>query len=64
MATAGRTSGLLIQALRHLSKEHLTPERIRHLKRTLPTDRRRAPVKDLKLAPAWLHPILRNLAEE
>jgi len=29
-----------------------------------PADRRRAPVKDLKLAPAWMHPILRNLAEE
>jgi hypothetical protein len=64
MATAGRLSGLLIQALRQLGKEHVTPERIGHLKRTLPADRRRASVKDLKLAPAWMHPILRNLAEE
>jgi hypothetical protein len=47
-----------------LGKEHVTPERISHLKRTLPADRRRAPVKDLELAPAWMHPILRNLAEE
>jgi hypothetical protein len=63
MATAGRLSGLLIQALRHLGKEHVTPERIAHLKRTLPLDKRRALLKDLKLAPAWIHPILRDLAE-
>lgn len=62
-ASAGRLSGLVIQALRHLGKEHLTPEHIAHLKRTLPANQRRAIVKDLKLAPTWMHPILRALAE-
>ena len=64
MATAGRLSGLLIQALREVGKEHLTPERRDHLKRTLPADKRRELIKDLKLAPAWMHPIFRDLAEE
>ena len=64
MATAGRLSGLLIQALRELGKTHLTPERRDHLKRMLPADKRRELIKDLKLAPAWMHPIFRELAAE
>jgi hypothetical protein len=64
MAAAGRLSGLLIQALRELGKEHVTPERRAHLKRTLPAEQRRELIKDLKLAPAWMHPIFRELAEE
>ena len=64
MAAAGRLSGLLIQALRGLGKEHVTPERREHLKRTLPADKRRELLKDLRLAPAWMHPIFRELAEE
>jgi hypothetical protein len=64
MAAAGRLSGLLMQALRELGKEHITPERRAHLKRTLPADKRRELLKDLRLAPAWMHPIFRELAEE
>jgi hypothetical protein len=64
MAAAGRLSGLLIQALRELGKEHITPERRAHLKRTLPADKRRELLKDIRLAPAWMHPIFRELAEE
>jgi len=64
MAAAGRLSGLLIQALRELGKEHVTPQRREHLKRTLPADKRRELIRDLRLAPAWMHPIFRELAEE
>ncbi len=64
MAAAGRLSGLLIQALRELGKEHVTPERREHLKRTLPAEKRRELIKDIKLAPAWMHPIFRELAED
>ncbi|MHC4877799.1 MAG: DUF6088 family protein [Planctomycetota bacterium] len=64
MATAGRLSGLLIQALRELGKDHITPERIAHLKRTLPADKRQELLKDIRLAPAWMHPIFRDLAED
>ena len=64
METAERLSGLLIQALRELGKEHVTPERREHLKRTLPADKRRELIKDLRLAPAWMHPIFRELAGE
>ncbi len=64
MAAAGRLSGLLIQALRELGKEHVTPERLAHLKRTLPAQKRQELITDIRLAPAWMHPIFRALAEE
>lgn len=64
MEAAGRLSGMLIQALRELGEEHVTRERRDHLKRTLPSDKRRELLKDLRLAPAWMHPIFRELAEE
>jgi hypothetical protein len=64
MEAAGRLSGLLMQALRELGEEHVTPKRREHLKRTLPADKRRELVKDLRLAPAWMHAIFRELAEE
>src|SRR5579884_745594 len=64
MEAAGRLSGLLMQALRELGEEHITPERREHLKRTLPADKRRELLKDVRLAPAWMHPIFRELAQE
>jgi hypothetical protein len=64
MAAAGRLSGLLIQALRELGQEHMTPERREHLRRTLPARQRRELLKDLRLAPTWMHPIFRDLARE
>lgn len=63
MAAAGRLSGLVIHALRELGASHVTPERVAHLKRTLPADKRRELLNDLTVAPAWMHPILRDLAE-
>lgn len=64
MAAAGRLSGLLIQAFRELGQEHITPERISQLKKKLPLEKRKAIVKDIKLAPAWMRPIFHELAEE
>src|SRR5262245_51567123 len=53
MEAAGRLSGLLIQALRELGQERVTQQRRDHLKRTIPADKRRELLKDLRLAPAW-----------
>lgn len=63
MAAAGRLSGLLMQAFRHLGHEHITPQRMAHLKRTLPPNERQQLIKDLPLAPIWMHPFFRELAE-
>lgn len=62
MEAAGRLCGLLIQALRELGRENVTPKQIDHLKRTLPADKRWELLRDLRLAPAWMHPIFRELA--
>lgn len=64
MAAAGRLSGLLIQALRAIGKENATPERLARLKRSLPAAKRRELIKDIPLAPAWMHPIFRQLSGE
>ncbi|HJP92390.1 MAG TPA: DUF6088 family protein [Pyrinomonadaceae bacterium] len=63
MAAAGRLSGLLMQAFRHLGREHITPQRMAHLKRALPAKERKQLLKDLALVPTWMHPLFRNLAE-
>lgn len=42
----------------------MTPERRAHLKRTIPAKKRQELIKDIRLAPAWMHPIFRELAEE
>jgi hypothetical protein len=62
MAAAGRTSGLVIQALRSLGPDHLTPQRLNKLRRTIPADQRHALLDDLTLAPGWMQPTLRALA--
>ncbi|MEX2271813.1 MAG: DUF6088 family protein [Vicinamibacterales bacterium] len=63
VAAAGRLSGLVIQAFRHLGPKHITRERIDHLKRTLPVAERHSLIKDIKLSPVWMHEFLRELAE-
>lgn len=64
MAAAGRTSGLVLAALRYLGKEHITAERIAHLRKTLSAEDRKRLLTDLPSAPAWLHSHIRAIATE
>ena len=64
MAAAGRTSGLVIQALRSLVPEHVTLQRLEKLRRSVPADERRTLLDDLSLAPGWMQPTLRALAAD
>jgi len=63
MATAGRTSGLVIQALRYLGKNHVDDAVVDTLARRLSPDDRRELIKDIRHAPAWIGAIFRRLAE-
>ncbi len=63
MAAAGRLSGLLMQAFRSLGRQHITRQRLARLKLTLPEKERKQLIKDLPLAPTWMHPFFRELAE-
>ena len=63
MATAGRTSGLVIQALRYLGQRHVNDAVIDQLSRRLDVDDRRQLLRDIRYAPAWIGAIFRRLAE-
>ncbi|MGH7740332.1 MAG: DUF6088 family protein [bacterium] len=62
MSAAGRTSGLVIQALRYLGKNHATNDRITTLRKVLSTSDRKKLLEDMALAPAWMRPILQEVA--
>jgi len=64
MMAAGRTSGIVMQALRHLGKEHITQDRIDLLRRKLSAEDKVHIMKDLPLAPTWMHPIFRKIAAD
>lgn len=57
-------SGLVIAALKYLGKTHVTKERIAHVKDLLSLSDRQKLLKDIPLAPAWMHPYLRYIASE
>lgn len=58
------TSSLVFAALRSIGKEHVSMERVAHLRETLALKDRKRLLKDLPLAPAWMHPFLRHIAGE
>ena len=62
LAAAGRIAGLVCAALREIGKANITPERVATLRRLLSEADRRRLIKDLALAPAWMHPYLRRIA--
>jgi hypothetical protein len=64
MAAARRISGLMIQALRSLGPEHVTPQRLEKLMRSVPAAERHTLLDDLSLAPGWMQPALRALAAD
>ena len=63
MAAAGRMSGLVIQGLKYLGRSHVTMERIAPLRKLLAESDRKRLKRDLPLAPAWMRPFLKAVAE-
>ena len=61
MATAGKVSGLVIQALRHMGKDHADDDIIRMLKTKLTLSDKRRLMNDIRYAPAWIGNIFREL---
>jgi len=64
MESAGRTGGLVIQALRHIGKDRVTPEMVEHLRTVISADDRRRLKKDALFAPAWIAAIMNKIAKE
>ena len=61
MATAGKSSGLVIQALRHLGRNSIDQQVIKQLERRLDSDTLNQLVKDIRYAPAWIADIILKL---
>lgn len=62
MATAGRKSGTIIQALRHIGQRNVNDKTLAILKRQLTMQDRTQLLKDLRHAPGWVADIMRKLA--
>ena len=64
MATAGKISGLVIQALRHLGSRHVDAAIIEAVKKRLSASDRKRLLADIRHAPAWIADIIRKVAAE
>lgn len=64
LALAGRMNGTVIQALRYLGKDHITPSRLATLRRVLSKADRSNLRRDAKFAPAWMRPHLYAVAAD
>ena len=62
MATAGKVSGLVIQALRHLGPRHGNDSIAQTLRNRLSHEDKMQLLKDVRYAPAWIADIIRQVA--
>ena len=63
MATAGKISGMVIQALRYLGRNHIDDKVIEILKTRLTRDDKKQLMRDFRYAPAWIGSIFKQLQE-
>lgn len=63
MATAGRISGTIIQALRFIGKDRITPAHKQSLMRKLTDADKRQLLKDRLYAPAWMRPLFEEIGK-
>jgi uncharacterized protein DUF6088 len=62
MATAGRVSGLVIQALRHIGQRHIDDSTVRDLQQRLSDDDKKTLLKDRRYAPRWIADLMEQIA--
>jgi hypothetical protein len=63
MATAGRVSGTVIQALRWLGRQNVNGRVVATLRRNLSDADKQGLLKDLRYAPAWVADVMREVAQ-
>jgi len=63
MATAGRISGSVIQALRWLGKRSVDERTVRHLRKLLDDGGKRQLLADVRHAPIWIAEVMRQVAD-
>lgn len=62
MATAGRISGTVIQALRWIGRRQFDEGMIQNLRRRLTDADKQQLLKDLRYAPAWIAEVMREIS--
>ncbi|OPY66698.1 MAG: hypothetical protein A4E57_02663 [Syntrophorhabdaceae bacterium PtaU1.Bin034] len=62
MATAGRKSGLVIQALRHIGPKGVTSDILDRIRRGISDDDKKQLLQDIRYAPAWIARLMREIA--
>jgi len=63
VATAGKVSGLVIQAFRHLGRRHVDDDTLNTLRSRLSAADKRQLLKDLRFAPGWIAAVMRQVAD-
>lgn len=64
MATAGRISGLVIQALRHFKQAHVDEQVVAKLRSKLTAEDKAVLLADAPLAPVWIADVMRRIAQD
>lgn len=64
MATAGRVSGLVIQALRHIGQRNVDDKVISILRTNLSRKDKNQLLKDIRYAPGWIAAIMKQIAQD
>jgi len=63
MQLAGKVSGLVFEALREIGKDNLTEEHVSILQKTLTDSQKGKVLGDLREAPSWMHPFIREISK-
>lgn len=63
MASAGKPSGLVIQALRHLGQRNIDDKIIQKLRQRLSAKDKKQLLSDLRHAPVWVATVMQKIAE-
>jgi hypothetical protein len=64
LALAGRSSGLVAQALRDVGKDKVTPDHLRRVRDHLPPSARKQLIQDIHLVPAWMRPHFKEISRD
>lgn len=63
LATAGRISGMVIQALRWIGRRQFDAAMVATLRRNLTDEQKQQLLKDIRYAPAWIAAVMRQVAQ-
>jgi hypothetical protein len=64
MATAGRVSGLVIQALRHIGKNNVNDSILKRLQQNISDQDKEKLLQDVRYAPTWIAADIRRILKQ